>query len=101
MVGTSIIKNMKNVLVLRNPRKRKTINISGAYITNIENVVKNMEVKDNNGLICTVAGTVELYETETKPDDLFHKYRTLIRMLKENYRTTELRLAKTLQSTRG
>jgi len=86
VVGTSIIKNMKNEFVLRNPRKRKIINISGASITIIENVVKNMEVKDNNGLICTVAGTVELYETETKPDDLLHKYRTLIRTMKERSR---------------
>src|SRR5215469_7553047 len=42
-----------------------------------------MEVKDDNGVICTMCGTVELYETETKPDELLHKYRTLIRTLKE------------------
>src|SRR5215469_9751813 len=83
MVGTSIIKNMKSEFVPRNPRKRKSINITGASISDIENVVKNMEVKDDNGLICTICRTVELYETETKPDELLHKYRTLIRTLKE------------------
>src|SRR5215469_12544972 len=83
VVGTSIIKNMKSEFVLRNPRKRKSTNITGASISDIENVVKNMEVKDDNGLICTICGTVELYETETKPDELLHKYRTLIRTLKE------------------
>src|SRR5215469_2662645 len=83
MVGTSIIKNMKSEFVLRNPRKRKSINITGASISDIGNVVKNMEVKDDNGLICTMCGTVELYETETKPDELLHKYRTLIRTLEE------------------
>src|SRR5215469_1840540 len=81
VVGSSIIKNMKNEFVLRNPRKRKTINITGASISNIENEVKNMEVKDN-GLICTIAGTVELYEAETNPDELLQKYRTLIRTSK-------------------
>src|SRR5215469_14799168 len=83
VVGTSIIKNMKSEFVLRNPRKRKSINITGASISDLENVVKNMEVKDDNGLICTICVTVELYETETKPDELLHKYRTLIRTLKE------------------
>ena len=83
LIGTSIVQNMDNEFVSRNPRKRKCKCVSKGSICDIENDLVDIQAEDDS-LVCLMVGSNDVYKKESTVNDLIDKYRKAIQKIKEN-----------------